>query len=99
VLYCSTRYHLKEQRLAKKKLKNSKELFNLHHASLWNVIERIFGVLKRKYQILLTPSKYSIDTQTRIILACAALHNWVRFIEGDIANALLKEEDNLDKRP
>jgi transposase-like protein len=78
VLYRQTRYHLKEQRLAGKKPENSKELFNLRHASLRNVIERIFGVLKRKYQILRTPSEYSIDTQTRIILACTGLHNWVR---------------------
>jgi hypothetical protein len=99
VPYRGTRYHLKEQQLAKKKPKNSKELFNLRYASLRNVIERIFSVLKRKYQILLTPSKCSIDTQTRIILVCAALHNWVRFIEGDTADTLLKEEDNSDRRP
>jgi len=98
VPYRGTRYHLKEQRLAKTKPENSKELFNLRHASLRNVIERIFGLLKRKYQILQTPSEYSIDTQSRIILACTALHNWVRSIEGDTADILLKE-DSLDKRP
>ena len=49
VPYRSTRYHLKEQRLVEKKLENSKELFNLRHASLRNAIERIFGILKRKY--------------------------------------------------
>ena len=97
VLYRSTRYHLKEQQLGGKKLENSKELFNLRHASLRNVIERIFGVLKRKYQILCTLLEYSINTQTCIILACTALHNWVRFIEGDIANILLNESD-LEKR-
>jgi hypothetical protein len=32
-------------------------------------------VLKRKYQILQSPSEYSIETQTRIILACIALYN------------------------
>lgn len=62
VPYRSTRYHLKEQRLSGQKPENSKELFNLRHASLRNVIERIFGVVKRKYQILQTPSEYSIDT-------------------------------------
>jgi len=55
VPYRGTRYHLKEQRLAGKKPENSKELFNLRHASKRNVIERIFGVVKRKYQILRTP--------------------------------------------
>jgi hypothetical protein len=54
------------------------------------VIERIFGVLKRKYQILRTLSEYSIDTQTRIILACIGLHNWVRSEEGIMADKFLE---------
>jgi hypothetical protein len=90
--YRGTQYHLKEQRLAGKKPENSKELFNLRHASLRNVIERIFGVVKRKYQILRTPSEYSIDTQTRIILACATLHNYVQSIEGEKADRWLDIE-------
>ena len=49
VPYRGTRYHLKEQRLSGKKPENYRELFNLRHASLRNVIKRIFGVLKRKY--------------------------------------------------
>jgi DDE superfamily endonuclease len=92
VPYCGTRYHLKEQRLASQKPENYKELFNLRHASLRNVIERIFGVVKRKYQILRTPSEYSIETQTRIILACCALHNYVRSIEGEQADMWLETE-------
>jgi hypothetical protein len=92
VPYRGTRYHLKEQRLAGKKPENPKELFNLRHASLRNVVERIFGVVKRKYQILRTPSEYSIDTQTRIIISCTALHNWVRSIEGEQADIRLNKE-------
>lgn len=95
VPYRGTRYHLKEQRLASKKPENYKELFNLRHASLRNVIERIFGVLKRKYQILRHAAEYSIDTQTRIVLACCALHNFVRSIEGDSADILLASESQL----
>jgi hypothetical protein len=60
------------------------------------VIERIFGVLKRKYQILQSPSEYSIDTQTCIVLACTVLHNWVRSIEGDAADNLLNEVISLE---
>jgi hypothetical protein len=92
VPYRSTRYHLREQRLASQKPANSKELFNLRHASLRNVVERIFGVLKNKYKILRTAPEYSIDTQTRIVLACTALHNWVRSIEGKNADLYLELE-------
>jgi hypothetical protein len=84
--------HLKEQRLSGQKPENSKELFNLRHASLPNVIERIFGVVKRKYQILQTPSEYSIETQTRLILACTGVHNWVRGNEGQNADILLDSD-------
>jgi hypothetical protein len=92
VPYRGTRYHLKEQKLSGKKPETPKELFNLRHASLRNVIERIFGVVKRKYQILCTPSEYSMDTQTRIILACLTLHNYVRSQEGESADIWLNTE-------
>jgi hypothetical protein len=62
VLYCGTRYYLKEQRLLFKKPEKYKELFNLRHALFCNVIERIFGVLKRKYQILCRVAEYFVDT-------------------------------------
>jgi hypothetical protein len=56
------------------------------------VIERIFGVVKRKYQILRTASEYSLDTQTRVILACCTLHNYVRSLEGIAADYWLETE-------
>jgi hypothetical protein len=93
--YRGTRYHLKEQYKAEKKPENAKELFNLRHASKRNVIERIFGVVKRKYTILRTPSEYSMDTQTRIILACCTIHNFVRSIEGATADQYLATEPTV----
>jgi hypothetical protein len=50
--YRGVRYYLKEQYKTNQKPQNAKELFNLRHASLRNVVERIFRVLKRKYKIL-----------------------------------------------
>jgi len=70
--YRGTRYHLKEQRQANQRPENAKELFNLRHSSLRNVIERIFGILKRQWQILGGHGcEYSIGTQ--IDLFCALL--------------------------
>ena len=40
--YCNVCYNFKEQTVARKKLVNKKELFNLCHLSLCNVVERIF---------------------------------------------------------
>jgi hypothetical protein len=89
VPYRGTRYHLKEQYKSGLKPENPKELFNLRHASKRNVVERIFGVTKRKYQILRTPSEYPMATQTRIILACCSIHNFVRSKEGETADIYL----------
>jgi DDE superfamily endonuclease len=75
--YRGVRYHLKEQRQANQKPENAKELFNLRHASLRNVIERIFGVLKRQWQILAGKGcEYSIETQSDLFCALIGLYNF-----------------------
>jgi DDE superfamily endonuclease len=53
-------------------------LFNLRHASARNVIERIFGVLKRRFRILLIAPEYNMEVQARIPVALSALHNFIR---------------------
>lgn len=62
---------------------NKEELFNLRHASARNVIERIFGVVKRRFRILLISPEYSIDIQARIPTALCALHNYIRAHDPD----------------
>jgi hypothetical protein len=57
---------------------DKKELFNLRHASAWNVIERIFGIVKRRFRILLISTEYKIEIQARIPAALCALHNYIR---------------------
>jgi hypothetical protein len=44
--YRGTRYHLKEWATAAAKPQNKEELFYLRHASLRNIIERDFGMVK-----------------------------------------------------
>ena len=44
------RYHLKEY--SRIESQNAKELFNHQHSSLRNVIERTFGVLKKRFPII-----------------------------------------------
>jgi hypothetical protein len=75
--YRGVRYHLKEVKQADQKPENAKELFNLRHSSLRNVIERIFGVLKRQWQILGGKGcEYSIDTQVDLFCALIGLYNF-----------------------
>ena len=59
--YDGVRYHLKEWlREGVEKPRNKEELFNLRHASLRNAIERLFGVWKRKFKIILSRNEYAI---------------------------------------
>jgi DDE superfamily endonuclease len=63
--------------------RNPKELFNLRHASARNAIERIFGILKRRFRILQLPPEYNMSIQALIPPALAALHNFIREYDPD----------------
>ncbi|XLR11259.1 hypothetical protein S83_039197, partial [Arachis hypogaea] len=60
--YRGVQYHLKEYSV--RESQNSKELFNHRHSSLRNVIERCFGVLKKRFLIITgdTEPYYSFET-------------------------------------
>jgi hypothetical protein len=75
--YNKTRYHLREQAAANLRPQNKEELFNLRHAQLRNAIERIFGVLKKKFSILASPVAFSIDVQVDLVLALTGLFNFI----------------------
>lgn len=72
--YRKTRYHLKQ--FDTKGPENLHEIFNYHHSCLRNVVERSFGVLKSKWQILKGIPFYPMEKQSKIIVACFALHNF-----------------------
>ncbi|KAD5802451.1 hypothetical protein E3N88_13811 [Mikania micrantha] len=58
--YWGVRYHLKEY--STRAPENSKELFNLRHASLRNAIERAFGVLKKRIARLQKNDNIKVET-------------------------------------
>ena len=58
------------------------EVFNFHHSKLSNVVERPFGVAKNKWQMLKGMPHYPKDKQGQIIVACFALHNFVRDVNA-----------------
>ena len=69
------------------------ELFNLRHASARNVIERIFGVLKRRFRILLLAPEYDLRIQAQIPSALCAIHNFILLHDQD--EGPLSEERQL----
>jgi hypothetical protein len=75
---------------------NKEELFNLRHASARNIIERIFGVLKRHFRILLLSPEYSMEIQARIPAALCAVHNFIRTHDADEELAALLKDLDFD---
>jgi hypothetical protein len=78
---------------------NKEELFNLRHASARNVVERIFGVVKRRFRILLLSPEYKMDIQARIPAALCAIHNFIRDHdpnEGTLPEGSVFNYDNPD---
>jgi uncharacterized alpha-E superfamily protein len=55
----------------------------LRHAQARNVIERIFGVLKKRFAILNKPIEYSTEDQAQIVQALGVIHNFIRIHDPD----------------
>ena len=73
------RYHLKE--VSDCPPENEQELFNLRHSSLRTTIERGFGVLKKRFQVLDAEPFWSFETQAKVVLACCVVHNHIIGVE------------------
>ncbi|GAA0165919.1 hypothetical protein LIER_40087 [Lithospermum erythrorhizon] len=78
----NTCYHLAEFRRVRSPQQrlpqNLKEKFNFLHSSCKNIVECTFGVWKARFLILKHMPNYDIDTQTEIVLATMAIHNYIR---------------------
>jgi len=70
------KYHLKE--FDDRPAQGPNEVFNFHHASLHNVVERLFGVVKARWHMLKGVPHYPREKQDNIIKAGFALHNYLK---------------------
>ena len=77
-LYRGVHYHLKEWARGNERPMNKEELFNLRHASLRNVIERVFGVLKKRFPLLVNMHSYDFQFQCELVLCILMIHNFIR---------------------
>lgn len=75
--YTGCRYHLAEWGRADVRPVTKEELFNLRHAQARNVVERIFGVVKRRWRIMTAPPEINMKFQAMLPAALAALHNFI----------------------
>ena len=92
--YKGERYHLPEWHRGMEP-NTLKEKFNWIHSSIRNVIERSFGVLKMKWQILYKMPPYSMLTQKKVVAATMVLHNFIRkHASGDVDFANFDRDTN-----
>ncbi|KAH1082195.1 hypothetical protein J1N35_021956 [Gossypium stocksii] len=93
--YHGVRYHLKE--FSDQGPENAKELFNFRHSSLRITIERVFGILKKRFRVLDAEPFWSFQTQVDIVLACCIIHNHIMGVDPcDLLNQRLFEEPDSD---
>jgi hypothetical protein len=59
------------------------ELFNLRHSSVRTIIERIFGIMKRRWRVLTIPLEISVHCQAMLVPALCAVHNFIRIVDPE----------------
>jgi hypothetical protein len=96
-LFRGVRYHLKEWSRSNQRPANKEELFNLRHSSLRNIIERSFGIIKWKFQILQRMPKFPFTTQVQIVLAAFIVQSLlVKLNENDDWISVQLQDDNIE---
>lgn len=100
--YKKVRYHLREIQLSKLVPKDRFELFNYRHSSLRNVVERCFGVYKRRWRVFDRGHQFTLETQRDLVYCLCAVHNFINlFYKGgddfDTLGPYPTEEEEIDR--
>jgi hypothetical protein len=66
------------------------ELFNYRHSSLRSIVERTFDIWKARFNIFEDMLPYPIEAQRLFVVACCAVHNFIRKHKGQ-TDPLFKE--------
>ena len=77
--------------------RDMKELFNLRHAQARNVVERIFGVFKKHFQIFSKPVEWPVETQAKLVQVLAVVHNIIRLYDpqDNLSNEVIASEERI----
>ncbi|PLW24077.1 hypothetical protein PCASD_14270 [Puccinia coronata f. sp. avenae] len=92
--YQAVQYHLKEQASAGLHPSTRKELYNLRHATLRNIVERLFECFKRKFSILKSAPEIELSKQIRLVYALCVLWNFLQ--KHETLESLLEENNNAE---
>ncbi|OAY75581.1 hypothetical protein ACMD2_25802, partial [Ananas comosus] len=78
--YRGERYHISQFDASTRARvhRNPRDLCNHRHAQLRNVVERTFGILKKRFKILNVATPFSYKVQCLIAMAYCIIHNFIR---------------------
>jgi len=89
----NTKYYLDDFRGVDMDTLSRQEKFNFTHSSLRNVVEMTFGVLKGRWHILHGVPFCHREKQKMIIMACFAMHNFLRYREIGVGSPTYPPSD------
>lgn len=97
--YRNTRYWLAD--FQRRRAITKEEKFNHVHAQLRNVIERAYGALKKRFRILKDMAPYPFPIQRDVVIACFAVHNFIRKynIYDEVFPEFEDNEPNTSEQP
>jgi hypothetical protein len=87
--YKRERYHLQAFRDGREP-NSEQELFNYRHSSLRSIVERAFGVVKKRFAMLNEMPSYPVRLQRYYVIACMTIHNFIQKDRDEI-DPLFKE--------
>ncbi|GAV68143.1 DDE_4 domain-containing protein, partial [Cephalotus follicularis] len=90
--YKKERYHLPEFQSGRQ-ASGPREIFNHAYSSLRSVIERTFGVWKKKWKIIKSMPSYPYGKQVKIVIATMTLHNFIKRSGGKDQHFEMFEND------
>lgn len=94
--YRRVHYHLKRVFLVEKKPTTQEELFNFCYSNLQNMVEQIFGVTKRQFQIFKHDSEYSFIY--KVVLYLLLLYCIILFKTINCKKISMIEKKNWPKK-